>query len=73
MFIEFGGRKDFLRACVALVKLKFSSPIFCQVDSMSGITFMMDKRVQKTAAVIELRKHEQRDFYDALPAKSRAR
>jgi hypothetical protein len=37
---------------------------------MSGITFMVDERVQKTAAVIDLRKQEQlwEDFYDALLA-----
>ena len=42
---------------------------------MSGITFMVDERGQKTAAVIDLRKHEQlwEDFYDTLLAKSRAR
>jgi hypothetical protein len=36
---------------------------------------MVDERGQKTAAVIDLRKHEQLwgDFYDALLAKSRAR
>jgi hypothetical protein len=28
---------------------------------MSGITFMVDERGQKTAAVIDLRKHEQLD------------
>ena len=41
---------------------------------MSGITFMVDERGQKTAAVIDLRKHEQlwEDFYDTLLAKSRA-
>jgi hypothetical protein len=42
---------------------------------MSGITFMVDKRGQKTAAVIDLRKHEQlwEDFHDSLLAESRAR
>jgi hypothetical protein len=40
---------------------------------MSGITFMVNERGQKTAAVIDLRKHEQPDFHDALLAKSRAR
>ncbi len=41
---------------------------------MSGITFMVDERGQKTAAVIDLRKHEQlwEDFYDTLLARSRA-
>ena len=40
---------------------------------MSGITFMVDERGQKTAAVIDLRKHEQlwEDFYDTLLAESR--
>ena len=40
---------------------------------MSGITFMVDERGQKTAAVIDLRKYEQPDFRDALHARSRAR
>jgi hypothetical protein len=42
---------------------------------MSGITFMVDERGRKTAAVIDLRKHEQlwEDFYDTLLAQSRAR
>jgi hypothetical protein len=42
---------------------------------MSGITFMVDERGHKTAAVIDLRKHEQlwEDFYDTLLVKSRAR
>jgi hypothetical protein len=33
---------------------------------MSGITFRVDERGQKTAAVIDLRKHEQlwENFYD---------
>lgn len=41
---------------------------------MSGITFMVDERGAKTAAVIDLRKHGRiwEDFYDALRAKSRA-
>ena len=41
---------------------------------MSGITFMVDERGQKTAAVIDLRKHEQlwEDFYDTLLARSRS-
>lgn len=48
---------------------------FRQIVAMSGITFMVDERGQKTAAVIDLRKHEQlwEDFHDALQAKSRAR
>ena len=42
---------------------------------MSSITFMVDERGQKTAAIIDLLKHEQlwEDFYDALTARSRAR
>ena len=42
---------------------------------MSGITFMVDERGQKTAAVIDLRKHEQlwEDFYDAALARARSR
>ena len=40
---------------------------------MRGITFMVDEHGQKTAAVIDLRKHEQPDFHETLPAKSRAR
>jgi len=49
--------------------------IFCQIVSMSGITFMVDERGQKMAAVIDLRKHEQlwEDFYDTLLIQSRAR
>ena len=41
---------------------------------MSGITFMVDERGAKTAAVIDLRKHGRvwEDFYDTLLAKSRA-
>jgi hypothetical protein len=41
---------------------------------MSGITFMADERGQKTAAVIDLRRHGRvwKDFYDGLIAKSRA-
>jgi hypothetical protein len=41
---------------------------------MSGITFMVDERGKKTAAVIDLRKHEQlwEDFYDTLIVESRA-
>jgi len=41
---------------------------------MSGITFMVDERGHKTAAVIDLRRHGKlwEDFYDALLAKSRA-
>ena len=42
---------------------------------MSGITFMVDERGKKTAAVIDLQKHEQlwEDFYDTLVAESRSR
>ena len=42
---------------------------------MSGISFMVDGRGQKTAAVIDLRNHEQLwdDFYDTLLAKSQDR
>jgi hypothetical protein len=42
---------------------------------MSGISFVVDERGRKTAAVIDLRKHEQlwEDFYDTLLAKSRSR
>jgi hypothetical protein len=41
---------------------------------MSGITFMVDERGRKTAAVIDLRKHEAlwEDFYDSLLVESRA-
>ncbi len=40
---------------------------------MSGITFMVDSRGEKTAAVIDLRRHGRlwEDFYDALLVKSR--
>jgi len=42
---------------------------------MSGITFMVDERGNKTAAVIDLRRHRRvwEDFYDALLVESRAR
>jgi hypothetical protein len=42
---------------------------------MSGITFMVDRRGQKTAAVIDLRKHGQlwKDFYDTLLTQLRVR
>ncbi len=41
---------------------------------MSGITFMVDEHGEKTAAVIDLRRHGRiwEDFYDSLLAKSRA-
>ncbi len=41
---------------------------------MSGVTFMVDERGQKAAAVINLRKHERlwEDFHDALLVKSRS-
>jgi hypothetical protein len=41
---------------------------------MSGITFQVDARGKRTAAVIDLRKHGRlwEDFYDVLLAESRA-
>jgi hypothetical protein len=41
---------------------------------MSGISFLVDERGTKTAAVIDLRKHRRRweDFYDALIVEKRA-
>ncbi len=41
---------------------------------MGGITFMIDSKGNKTAAVIDLRKHRKlwEDFYDSLLAESRA-
>jgi hypothetical protein len=41
---------------------------------MSGISFMVDERGRKTAAVIDLREHERlwEDFYDSLLVASRA-
>jgi hypothetical protein len=41
---------------------------------MGGITFVVDSKGKKTAAIIDLRKHGKvwEDFYDALVAKSRA-
>lgn len=41
---------------------------------MSGITFMIDSRGTKTAAVIDLRRHRRlwEDFYDTVLAESRA-
>jgi hypothetical protein len=41
---------------------------------MSGITFQVDDRGKRTAAVIDLRKHGRtwEDFYDVLLAESRA-
>ncbi len=40
---------------------------------MGGITFMIDSKGNKTAAVIDLRKHRKlwEDFYDSLLAESR--
>lgn len=40
---------------------------------MSGITFLVDERGDKTAAVINLRRHRRLwdDFYDTLVAQSR--
>ena len=42
---------------------------------MGGITYMIDSKGNKTAAVIDLRKHRKlwEDFYDSLLAESRAR
>ena len=41
---------------------------------MSGISFLVDERGKKTAAVIDLRKRAQlwEDFYDTLLTESRA-
>jgi hypothetical protein len=41
---------------------------------MSGISFVVDKRGAKTAAVIDLRRHGRvwEDFYDTLVAEARA-
>ena len=41
---------------------------------MSGISFMIDESGEKTAAVIDLRRHGRvwEDFYDVLLAESRA-
>ena len=41
---------------------------------MSGISFVIDERGKKTAAVIDLRQHGRlwEDFYDSLLAASRA-
>jgi hypothetical protein len=45
------------------------------LEIMSGVSFLIDERGRKTAAVIDLRRHAQlwEDFYDTLLAKSRAR
>ena len=42
---------------------------------MTGISFMVDERGNKTASVIDLRRHRRvwEDFYDALLVHSRAR
>jgi hypothetical protein len=42
---------------------------------MSGISFVVDDKGRKTAAVIDLRRHEElwEDFYDALLVESRAK
>ena len=42
---------------------------------MSGITFMVDSRGEKTAAVIDLRRHRRlwEDFYDTVLVESRAK
>lgn len=41
---------------------------------MSGISFVIDSRGKKTAAVIDLRRHRSlwEDFYDTVLAESRA-
>lgn len=41
---------------------------------MSGVTYMVDGRGNRTAAVIDLRKHGRlwEDFYDTMLAESRA-
>jgi hypothetical protein len=41
---------------------------------MSGIQFIIDSRGEKTAAVIDLRRHRKlwEDFYDTVLAESRA-
>jgi hypothetical protein len=41
---------------------------------MSGVQFLVDDRGQKTAAVIDLKKHANvwEDFYDVLTARLRA-
>jgi hypothetical protein len=41
---------------------------------MSGISFLVDERGRKTAAVIDLRKHQElwEDFYDSFLVESRA-
>jgi hypothetical protein len=45
------------------------------VCRMSGITFMVDSRGEKTAAVIDLRRHRKlwEDFYDTVLVESRAK
>jgi hypothetical protein len=47
----------------------------CYGSHMSGVTFMVDSKGRKTAAVIDLRKHRKlwEDFYDTALAHSRAR
>jgi hypothetical protein len=52
----------------------FFLPSFATVFSMSGITFMIDSKGRKTAAVIDLRRHRRiwEDFYDTALVKSRA-
>ena len=44
------------------------------IEGMSGITFMVDSRGAKTAAVIDLRRHRKlwEDFFDTLLVESRA-
>jgi hypothetical protein len=42
---------------------------------MSGVTFMVDSRGEKTAAVIDLRRYRKlwEDFYDTVVVESRAK
>jgi hypothetical protein len=49
--------------------------MFCYRLAMGGITFMVDSKGRKTAAVIDLRRHRKlwEDFYDTALAQSRAR
>jgi hypothetical protein len=48
---------------------------FATVCPVGGITFMIDSKGKKTAAVIDLRRHRKlwEDFYDTALAQSRAR
>ena len=49
-------------------------PPSATICAMSGITFMIDSRGKKTAAVIDLRRHRKlwEDFHDTALAESRA-